>query len=167
MKRLQAILTSVLMGAGFIVAAAAFTASPALAQEGSTELMSEIYRRPGEFFLFDSNDEKTMDFQTPRPFRICLREQQTLPMFGVRGAGMRWDQFPLVVTYDGITQTVPPGSCLQVTARHVSVKASDRLDNSGYDMVGTAGRLQHQYSGDVPFPTGVVPAEPSDIPSGE
>lgn len=114
---------------GLSVAAMVMGVTTAFAQESATDEAAEVYSRPNEFYLFNSDDSQSMHFSRARTLRICdkLAKSGTLDRSG---------KVALKVEYDGNNVTVQPGACKELTARHIEISSAGVMPSS-VDLVGT------------------------------
>ena len=119
-----------LVRAALLVAPALLAlAAPATAQKLVSEglqpydpvmLESEWGAGPNSFFINNNSDVEKISFKTPRSLELCDG--------GARRTGYGPPRsYPMQVTYDGQSQIVAPGSCVNFTAQRVAVRAASPM----------------------------------------
>jgi hypothetical protein len=75
---------------------------------------------PNTFFINNNDDVEQISFKTPRNLELCDGRPHDTAYGRARGYAMQ-------VTYDGQSQIVAPGSCLNFTAQRVAIRAASPM----------------------------------------
>lgn len=104
---------------GSMLAAAAIVAMLAPAgvrAQSFVETAVEVYSQPGEFTLFDQQDNEIISYESPRDVRICVRNNR--------------HAVPLEVRYDDKTALVRPSNCFEFEAKRVVISPARPLEET-------------------------------------
>jgi len=99
-----------------LVLGLAFVAPAAQAQAPSpvTDHMLEMYAGPDEYYLFERDRKKVVDYKSERMVRVCAGESRHV--------------VPLRVTYDDEKTTLGSGDCIRVEAKEVYIEPDKPLE---------------------------------------
>lgn len=102
--------------------AATFTAAPALAQaeaenyESILEYRAWMYTAPDEYYFFEDDSKKVLDYKEEHIVRICTGDSRHL--------------VPLKVKYDDSSAMIESGDCMRVEAKEISLEPAKKLDTN-------------------------------------
>jgi len=91
-----------------------FAAPFAVAQDSALERMVMMYSPPDEYYFFEQDRKKVIDYKSENVVRIC--------------AGDSRHAVPLRVTYDGERATIGSGDCMRVEAKEIFLEPDEPLD---------------------------------------
>ena len=129
MSKIRFTPTSLVRASLLVASALLALAAPATAQKlvsvgiqpsDPVMLESEWGAGPNSFFIDNNSDAEQISFNSPRNLELCDGRAHDTAYSRARGYAMQ-------VTYDGQSQIVAPGSCLNFTAQRVAVRAASPM----------------------------------------
>ena len=92
---------------------AGFAATPVLAQT-VWERHMQMHTGPDEFYFYESDRKKVVDFKYDRLVRVCAGESSHL--------------VPLKISYDGESAEIAAGDCIRVEGKEVYLEPARPLE---------------------------------------
>jgi len=111
----MAFIGSLLLAVSAVPAQAVNTANP-------INQMIRDHSPPSEFYLFNSANDKQMNFKTAKTIKLCAKRNKHMTR--------------LMVKHDGEDSVVKPGQCYTFTARNFKISPGGTIQDN-YGLVGT------------------------------
>ena len=100
----------------FAILATGLAAPTVQAQTSMLERMARMYGESDEYFFFESDRKKVVDYKTDRTVRICTGTSRHL--------------VPLKITYDGDSAKLASGDCMRIEAKEIYLEPEKELDQN-------------------------------------
>lgn len=105
------------LGAATFAALGLVLMAPAAQAQAPSPLMDhmlETYSGPDEYYLFEDDRKKVVDYKSERMVRVCAGDSRHV--------------VPLRVSYDGDKTTLGPGDCIRIEAKEVYIEPDETLE---------------------------------------